>query len=305
MKTYFTLQWLRTIRGLKAFGLPPYLGVALIVCLFPVLSWMLFKSSPYVSYAYAAIPALLVYPLGNSTRNDFLQQLFNTRLYPRVRLTENLLVALPFVILLLIRQYYIPAAIALVLSAALSLYNKADKSGLVIPSPFSARPFEFTTGFRKSYGLILALYALSGIGLCVQNGNLSLFALAGIFLTCINFYSIPEPELYVWVYALTPRAFLLQKIKTAIWQSFLLTFIPALAISIISPLPWYIVPFIMLAGFAVISLTVAGKYSSYPQVPGLPVIICLVAGVVFPPAVLVLTPYLFKKSVQQLTPYLS
>lgn len=305
MKTYFTIQYHRLLRGMKVAGVQPYAGIPAIALAFPLLSVLLFKRTVYAPWLYAAIPLLLVYPLGNTERNNFLQMLFPVTKYRQLRLIENILVTIPFGIILALYQQYLLTLTILLCSAALSRFNKVNRAVWVVPSPFSRHPFEFTTGFRKQYWMVLLLYVLMGIALTVGNFNLGLFALAGMLLVCFGFYTAPEPEFYVWIYHLSPYDFLLYKIKTALRYSLLLCLPAALVLSGFCPNKAYIVGLLLLAGALNITMSAAAKYTNYPQQPGLPQLICMAMGLLFPPALLILIPYFFKRSQQQLNPYLS
>lgn len=304
MKTYFSLQYQRMLRGIKAAGMPPMLAVLLAVILFPALSVYLFKRFTWAAWCYPVIPVMLVYPLGYQQRNGFLQTLFPEAACRQLRLTENLLVSAPFVLFLLAWQQWLSAAVTLVAGILLSFYNKAGKAGFVIPTPFSKKPFEFAVGFRKTFLLTAAAYLLTAIALYVQNFNLGIFGLAATLLLCMNYYAMPEQEFYVWIYALPPRQFLLLKLTTAVKQALLLALPPAVALCCFYPAKAYIVVLIVIAGLLNIALSVTGKYSRYPQQPGLSLALCMAMGLVFAPALLLLIPMFFKQSVKQLTPYL-
>lgn len=305
MKIYFTIQFRRLWRGIQAFGLSPYAAIPIALIAFIVVSVLLFKRSLYAPYIYAALPLLLVFPLGNTERNSYLKMLFTITSYRQVRLAENLLSAIPFVVFLLVQQQYLLATAVLPGCAALSLYNKVNKTTRVIPSPFSRHPFEFTTGFRKQYWLVILLYLLTGIALAVDNFNLGLFALAAMVLMCMGFYTTPEPVFYVWIYQHAPSSFLRYKIITALRYSLALCLPAALLLTGYYPGQVWIIALLLVAAALNITMSVAVKYYQYPQAPGLFAIICITAGLLFPPVLLVLIPYFLKRAQQRLIPYLT
>lgn len=305
MKTYFQIQYRRLLRGIQAFGVPPYIGIAGILIGFPAFTVLLFARTRYAPYLYMAFSVMSVAPLGAAERNNFLRTLFAEKQYRQVRLTENLLLAIPFCVLLLVYRQPLAALAVLLISTVLSRFNQLRHSARVIPSPFSKRPFEFTTGFRRQWWMLLLAYVLTGIGSYVGNYNLSLFALAVLLLQCMGFYTQPEPEFYVWVYALTPQQLLLAKMKTALYHTLLLSLPVTLCIGCFYPQQAWITGLLLLAGMLNILMSVVVKYSAYPAQPGLPQLISMAAGLLCPPLLLLFIPYYFKRAATQLNPYLA
>jgi hypothetical protein len=305
MKTYFQIQYRRLLRGIQAFGVPPLAGIAAIVIGFPALTALLFARTTYAPYLYTGFALMSLVPLGAAERNNFLRTLFAPKQYQQVRLTENLLLAAPFCTMLLIYRQPLATLAVLVISIAFSRFNQLRHSARVIPTPFSRQPFEFTTGFRRQWWVIIIAYVLTGIGLYVGNYNLSLFALALLLLQSMGFYSQPEPEFYVWVYARQPQQLLLAKMKTALYHTLILSMPAALFIAGFYPQQAWITGLLLLAGALNILMSVVVKYSAYPAQPGLPQLISMAAGLLCPPLLLLLIPYYFKRAVAQLNPYLT
>jgi hypothetical protein len=304
MKIYFELQYSRLTRGLKEFGVNPYLGILLIAGIFVLLSNLFFKKITHPPYLYPLLAILSVYPLGNVNRNEFLKNIFTQSRYLGIRLLENALVALPFCIFLLIKHQYI-AAFSTVLGCALcSRYNKADRSGLVIPSPFSKRPYEFTVGFRKTFGLSIILCVITYIALSVDNFNLGILPLIGSLLLCMSFYSMPEPTFYVWVHAQPSHVFLNGKIKTAALYSLFLSLPLAIPLICFYPSKAYIVVIIVVTGLLYVIMGVVGKYENYPGQVDLLQGLKMGLGLVCPPALFVLIPHFYLRAVKKLNVYL-
>lgn len=305
MKTYFQIQYRRLLRSIQAFGVPSYAGVAGILIGFPALTVLLFVRTPYAPYLYLLFALMSLVPLGAAERNNFLRTLFALQQYHQVRLVENLLLATPFNIMLLVYQQWLPALAVLIISIVLSRFNQLRHSARVIPTPFSKQPFEFTTGFRRQWWVILIALVLTCIGLYVDNYNLSLVALAALLLQCMGFYTQPEPEFYVWVYALTPKQLLLIKMKTALYHTLLLCLPITLLVSGFYPQQAWITGLLLLAGILNVLMSVVVKYSAYPAQPGLPQLISMAVALVCPPLLLLFIPYYFKRAAAQLNHYLT
>jgi len=171
---------------------------------------------------------------------------------------------------------------------------------LSIPTPFSKRPFEFSTGFRRTLYLFPMAYVLAFIAINVDNFNLGVFSFLLIFLTTLGFYSKPEQEYYVWVHAETPGKFLKNKILHASKNAAFLT-----APILISMLIFYPSEVALILGFFLIGLLflwtiILAKYSSYPEEMNLPEGMIVAFSLFFPPLLLAVIPFFYLKSVNKL-----
>jgi len=304
MIIYFQLQYKRLFRILKDFGINPYLGVILGTVGFILLSNLLFNKITYFNYYYGILALIMIMQLGKTHRNDFLKNIYTAKNYLKLRLFENLLIVLPFTFILLIKGFYVCALGTMCGSLLFSFYNNMGQSNFIIPSPFSKRPFEFTIGFRKYYGLLIILYIIVAISISVGNFNLGIFAYLGILLICMSFYSNAEPLFYVWVHSQTPNIFLKNKIKTAILYSFFIGLPVAVLLIIYFPLKTPIILIVGICGFLYITLSVVAKYVNYPKQITLLHGFAISSGMIFPPILLVLIPYFFLKSAKKLNVYL-
>lgn len=304
MKMYFSLQTKRIIRNIEQFGINAWLGIVLAAVAFAVLSLLLYSRVALPQYIYPLFTIPAVYSLGRLRRNEFLQNIFTYKGYRQVRLLENLLVAIPFCIFLLLKQQYISALAALAAAALCSLYNKVDRSGLVIPTPFGKRPFEFTIGVRKNWWLLLLFYIITGIAISVNNFNLGITAFVGTWLLGMSFYSKAEPLFYVWVHAQTPARFLQQKIKTSIIYSLCMSLPLAIALTVFYPANVLIILLVVVIGLLYVTMGVAGKYAIYPQEIQMIHVIKMIAGMICPPLLLVIIPHFYNRAIKTLNPWL-
>jgi hypothetical protein len=216
----------------------------------------------------------------------------------------KLITALPFLLSLF---YYTENKFsALLLALAFVPFSSPSikMKHLVLPTPFAQFPFEFIVGFRKSFVFFIMAYFLSVAGVVVHNSNLALFSIALVFMTCINYYSVVEDEFHVWVFSLTPRQFLNQKLYAALRNAIVLV-LPILIIS----LPFFFLDFLYFLLMVFVSALflasiVFAKYSAYPNnmhlLSGLSIALCLS----FPPILILILPYFYKKAIQSLSNYL-
>jgi hypothetical protein len=138
------------------------------------------------------------------------------------------------------------------------------------------------------------------MGIWVGNFNLTVFALTLIFATCLSFYSEPEAPFYVWIFAQSPATFLYKKLVIAgVYANLLALPICILALIFFSDSWWIIILFLFLGSLFLIT-TILAKYADFPRYIGLPSTIFLGLSLVFPPLLLILIPYFYKKAIQQL-----
>ena len=202
-------------RRFKDAGVEPWLAYIILIVAFIGLSFYLFHKTEFAGYIYELFPLMLAGKLSESRRTEFIKICFGDRKLKEIRILENLIIATPFLIILIFKQQIIPAGILIILTILLALANFRTPVSLTIPTPFSKRPFEFATGFRNSFYLVFAAYALTIIAVSVGNFNLGIFSMLLVFAITLGYYAKPENSYYVWSFSLSPKMFLIRKIKTA------------------------------------------------------------------------------------------
>lgn len=290
-----------TNRQFKDTGFEPLFAYLILTVGFIGLSIYLFNKTEFAVYVYLLFALTLIGKLSETRRTEFLKICFGDTQLKKIRITENLICSIPFFAFLLYKQLFLFAGLLLVLTTILALVNFRTTLNFTIWTPFSKRPFEFTTGFRNTFYLFIVAYALTFIAVSVNNFNLGVFAMLLVFATTLSYYTKPENEYYVWTYNQSPRQFLLSKIKTAILFSFSLAFPIALALSIIFYQNIGLILLFILVGWAFLTAIIVTKYSAYPDEMTIPQGILLAICLWFPPILLVLIPYLFQKSENQLS----
>jgi len=300
MRQYFLLQFRLLNRHIRDFGLHPMAGWLMGAVLFVGLSFFIFHKTEYAVYAYLLAAFSLLAKLSEKGRNEFLRGCFPDRQYYKIRLLENVFVALPFLIFLL-AKWHVMEAIGLGFAAtALAFFKMGMGGSFTLPTPFGKRPFEFLMGFRKTYYLHLFAYFIAIMALCVLNFNLGIFALLLVFLICMTYYSDMESGYYVWIHAQQPQAFLRNKIKAAIVYASILSLPLAAVLSFVFYEYVHIILAVILLGYIYLTTVVLAKYAAYPQGMGLPQSLLLAFSLALPPMLLVTIPYFYKKSVKHL-----
>lgn len=304
MRYYFLLQYRMLNRQIADLGLNPFLGMALSVAAFVGLSIMLFAKTELAAYLYLLIAISLLTLFSEAKRIDFLKSCFSEEQYPLVRIVENILAILPFAVFLAIQLRFLHAFLLMVVSASLALTGFRRTTNFTLPTPFGKKPFEFAVGFRSAYPAFILACFLVFMSVWVDNFNLGIFALLLIFLVCITFYLNPENEFYVWIFNLSPGRFLAGKISTALLFSTVLTLPVSIAMIIFFPGELLIIAGFQALGYIYLATVIVLKYSAYPSQVNLPQMIILSLTIWFPPALIVVVPYFYLKSVKRLKVYL-
>ncbi|MDP1814121.1 MAG: ABC transporter permease [Leadbetterella sp.] len=300
MKEYFILQYRMLNRRFKDTGFEPILAYIILTLGFFGLSIFLFKKTEFAEYFYSLSALTLIGKLSENRRNEFLKICFGDKLMKKIRILENLICSIPFLAFLLYKQLFISAGLVLTFTPFLALLNFRTKLNIIILTPFSKESFEFLIGFRNTFYLIFLAYVLTFIAICVKNFNLGLFSMLFLFATILSYYSKPENEYFVWVYNRNPRYFLLGKIKTAMLNSSLLVFPIVLVLSFFFYQNSWMLLLFFIVGLAFLITIIVTKYSAYPDEINIPQGILLAICLWFPLILIVLIPYLFRKSENQL-----
>ncbi len=290
-----------TNRRFKDTGFEPILAYLILTIGFVGLSIYLFHKTEFAEYIFLLSALTLISKLSETRRTEFLKICFGDTKLKKIRVTENLIYSLPFLIFLLYKQLFFSVLLLFVLTTILALVNFRTTINFTLWTPFSKRPFEFTTGFRNTFYLFFAAYALTAIAVSVNNFNLGVFAMLLVFATTLSYYTKPENEYYVWTYNVNAKEFLFSKIKTAILFSTSLALPIAIVIAIFYPQNIGILSLFFLVGWAFLISVIVSKYSAYPDEMNITQGILLALCIWFPPILVVLIPYLFKKSENRLS----
>ena len=305
MKEYFLLQAKRTDRIFREIGINPWIGLLLSILIFALLSeWMFYKTS-LAKYILMLSALSTLFGLGEKQRTEFLQTVFGDAQYRGIRMIENLIFALPFMIVLIIKTCFTEAAVLLASAITLAFFTQRLGFNFTLPTPFSQKPFEYSVGFRKTFLFFPVAYALAVIALVVDNMNLGIFSMSLIFLVTLTYSSAPEFEYYVWVHARSPNSFLKQKCLHAMKNASLLAAPILLALSCFYPTQMLIFVALFLIGNLYVLSIVIMKYSAYPHEMNLPEGIVLTCSIFFPPILLLILPFYISKANRKLSPYLN
>ena len=305
MKDYFKLQYVLTNRKIKEAGFNPLIGYLLGLTAFFLLSEFIFYKTEFAKYLVILTCISLQFKLSEGNRTDFLMSTFGVKSKLKIRVVENFILCMPFVSILLFEGFFFEAIILFFCSVILALFSFRSNFNLTIPTPFSNRPFEFSTGFRKTLLVFPMAYTLTVIAINVDNLHLGIFAFLLVFLASLSYYHKPEQEYYVWVYAKTPKAFLKDKVVSASKNTTLLSFPIIISLLVFYPNEFELILLFFLFGLLFLWTVILAKYSAYPREMNLPEGIIIAVSLSFPPLLLAIIPFFYKKSISKLKYYLN
>ncbi len=304
MIEYFRLQFRMANRMMADFGTHPVLGYIFLPLIFIGGSVFLFSKTEYAAYVYILFAYLAFHHLSDVKRNDFLKICFRGKFYHRLRTIENGIVATPFLLFLAFKALLVPALIVTALAMIMANFNFELKRNLVIPTPFSKKPFEFIVGFRSAYLLFALAYFIAVMSVWANNFNLGAFSVMLMFLISLSFYVEPEQEYFVWSNNVSPLKFLTEKIRISVLQSTLLTLPVAISLGFFFSENWLILVGIQLLGYAALATVILAKYSAYPERVSLPQGILIALTLQFPVLLIVVIPVFYWQSLKRLNRYL-
>lgn len=300
MKDYFDLQLVMTNRKIEEAGLNPVLVCLLGLILFVVLSEYIFHKTEFAKYLIILVCFSFQFKLSENRRTDFLLSTFGDKSKNKIRVLENSIVCIPFVSILIYKILFLEAIILFLCSITIALFSFRTSLNFTIPTPFSKNPFEFLTGFRKTFFMFPLAYALTAIAINVDNFNLGIFSMLLISITTLSYYSKPEEEYYVWVHADTTKSFLKKKIIIATKNYILLTIPILIGLLIFYPIKFGLILLFLFIGILFLWTILLAKYSTFPDEIHLSIGLIIAFTILFPPLILVVIPYLYTKSINNL-----
>lgn len=304
---YYLQQRLRiTKRSIISIGCPIWLAVILGTLLFGYFVLIVRQNPTYAPYALAIFGLSFMLSNRNHERLEFLKTIYLAKQIFRIRLIENAALASPALVLAAISSNF---AVFFGLAASvffMSLLPIPKPSGRAFWYPFYRFPFEVTIHFRHYYKWVLLVsLGLTVIALFYENANMALFVVVvSLFIGSFG-YDPPENEYYVWNYALSPKRFLLYKIKRGLTQLFLLN-LPMTAMLLIL-FPERIIHSLvgLMAACLWIVLLIVMKYGVFPRKLSILDTALLLIAALMPIIAPFIGYYYYRKSILNLQKWLS
>lgn len=302
MKEYFLLQSKILNRKFKdTIGFNPFLSYFILLLCFIIVGEYFYYKTEYAPYILALISIIISSSFSEVRRVEFLKTCFSDVRVKKIRILENLICSIPFVLFLLYKQEFSMILILMVLNTVIALLNININRNFTIRTPFSKKPFEFAIGFRNSILFIILTYALFIIAITVNNFKLAIFSILILQFITSGFYSKPEDEFMIWIHNYKPKNFLKNKIRTAIYYSSFLVFPMQLTLCFLYPNNIKIILISLPIGWIYMIYFITNKYAHYPNEFNLTQGFKLGITIIFPPILLLMIPMHYIKSKNNLS----
>lgn len=300
MKEYFILQFKMLNRQLTEWGIEPLIGYIVGLFAFIGISIKLFEKTQYAEYIYIVLAFSLIIKLNEENRTNFLKLCYSKIQYIKLRLIENVIVSMLFILFLSYQEKYLSSILLLILACILSLVDLKSKLSFTLPTPFYKYPFEFTVGFRSNYLIYFFTYFLTFMSISVGNFNLGIFSLILTLLSSLIYYTNLEDEFYVWIFSLTPKEFIRYKLKNIIQYSTILCLPILISLSLFFYTKIDIILGVQFLGYLFIFTAMLAKYSVFPEKLNIRFAIVLALTLWLPPLLLLIIPYLYLEATKKL-----
>lgn len=256
----------------------------------------LFQYTEWAPTIYLIVQLILLNVIGSKRHFTLLAQLFDKKEHFKIRMIENMILTLPFLVIFTVYYEFQFAILSIIVSLVLALSKGIDLNSRTIPTPFPKRPFEFTNGFRLNWLVIVSVTAVSIIALVVDNVNLGIVCVFLSNLVCLRAYAIHEPKEILWISSSKPTAFLFKKMWLGIFQSLIITLPFATVLAIVYPEMSLIILIAQSLGILYIITALFAKYAYYPDEGNLTGGFMLAFSILLPPALIITIPYLYSSA---------
>ncbi|MCU0436565.1 MAG: hypothetical protein MUC49_01540 [Raineya sp.] len=300
MQYYFSLQYRILNRHIRDLALHPLIIYLLGGGAFLVISNSIFKQTHYAPFVYLALALSSTIGLQESHRNMFLKWCYPTKVYQKIRITENLIVVSPFLMFLFYKIEWLFAGVLVILAILFSFIQPKKRENITIPTPFYKYPYEFMVGFRNAFYLFFVAYGLLLTGILSKNANLAVFAIIIVFLVSLAFYMNTEDKFYVWTYSISAKKFLFKKIGVAFFYTTCILLPVFISLIIFFPKEWWMIGIFMIWGYLLLLAAILMKYSVFPEKVMLKESFLFALNFQVPPLLLILIPYWYFQSLKKL-----
>lgn len=244
----------------------PFIGIIVLPVIFVILSLLLFEKAPYPAWIYTAMAIVSILELQAASSNSFLKEHVNSSTYYRAKLAENILLMLPFTILLIAKNGFVQAGLTIAFVIPYSLYNvKLPKPKLkALKSPYLPYAIEWHNSFRSFVSVYILHLLLLIPG--VISGNFYVYLVPFFLLLFFmnTTYAVVEDKFFIWVYRTSARQFLARKLK-ALAAGYALSFVLFAVVGAVFYAQHIVLLLLCLfAGFVAMAGSLIIKYHFYP-----------------------------------------
>jgi hypothetical protein len=263
---YVLLRAKQFIRFYSFSDIHPLRGVPITLGLFTFVSALLYDKAPYPAWIYMVLSVAALTELQNEKTNSFLKQMTSRSTFFKIKLAENSLILLPFV---LVMAYYhswlqLIIAIALVIPYSYSSAKLPKPKLKALKTPYAGYAYEGNFGFRSMFFAYVLYAALLIVGCAVHNIYVFMVPFF-ILLFCMQaVYGEIEEPIYIWMYRTSAGGFLKKKLSV-LFRNYLITFAPFLLLGLVFYYAeWPLLLLCFMAGLLANIGSMLIKYHFYP-----------------------------------------
>lgn len=267
----------------------PIIGYLISLFLFVCISELIFIiSSNFAVFIYSIISLYFINKNNNSEKNNFLKLCFDNYGFYTIRVTENIITALPFCFILLFHNQFILIVAIIAIAFILAITPPIRLTSIPVPTPFGNHPFEFCIGFRRTILIYPIIYGCIVMSIIHNNFNLGIVMLISLFIIIICFYSIDEKPFFIWVYSKSPLYIISYKTITAFKYTLLLTAPAYISLFVFFSCNFIFILSALLIGFIYIATIIVTKYAAYNFQSDITKSIMYIIALITPPPLAVL-----------------
>jgi hypothetical protein len=300
IKFYIKLQIKRFHRKILDIGGNPLISYVVLALAFIAISETLLSNLSYLNYSYILLALYFVSTRNRDKQDEFLSTTLSRSDYYLLRSCENIIISLPFLGYMLFKGMVINSLLLIALSLSMIFVRSKKSNQIVIPTPFSRRPFEFTVGFRLSFWMFIIIYYISYQAIKHENFNVGLFSIYAICVVCSLFSFKQENVELVMTFNKSRIAFLNYKIITALGYSFMLCIPSIIALSIYNPTGLHLIALVLIIGLLLVTANSIVKYTSFPNEINLREGMLSMLSPIFFPLVIITLPFFYYQSYKSL-----
>jgi hypothetical protein len=272
-----------------------WLAAILLLVLFAGGSYFLAQRTPLAGWGILIALFIVLLPLTSKERYDHLRLIFKSKEVFKVRLIENALLSLPFMISL-VWVDWMAAVGAIIVVFGLTVKPLGRLIPYSIPTPFNRIPVAFPSGFRRLLIVHLLSWVICVFAITIDNYNMGLFSIILNWLLIYAYYGKIEPLEYVWMNSSTPKNLIVNRMREGLLGALMLILPFVICFIILDPSQWYLPVAILFLGVLNLWNVILSMLGDFPEETTIPNGIIVALSLMLPPLLLVSLFYFYAKA---------
>jgi len=248
-------------------GINPVAGIT-ILALFALLSVLLFEKMRYAPALYTLGAFHIIMQLQQAPANKFLRDNTTPAIFFRAKLAEHMLVALPFIMVLLYMQallYGLGLVVAIVPYSYFS-FSLPKLRTMHLPVPYQQYSFEWLFNFRVYQVAYILHILLLATGVAVNNYYICMLGWLILLYAMVTSYGVIEDAIYIWVFRINAANFLGRKMRALVINYTITFLLFSVVCFVLFPGDRMLTFICLLVGILTLMGSLFMKYQFYPSV---------------------------------------